>query len=170
MRIFILFLFFLFQNSLIAQPSARLEMDGSYTEVVDVELNADVLYQNTSEWIASNLTDPLDVIVADEKDKVIKLHGHFEPSGNGAQSNPGFFYTATFEFKNGRYRISFQLNKLYIGGQYANEWTFDTYYNPKKGVVRKLNEPKVDRITKIVNDLFLNHYKSLASNKTEDDW
>lgn len=166
----LLFITFLTVSSAKAQIDSNLDSNGEYQTVIDVQDSTNTLYQKTKKWILSTYVSPKEVIVSDEENNHIKLSGVQPESATDGQSNPGFNYTLTFEFKEGKYRLSFNINKLYITGQYSTTWTYDTYF--KNGELRKMNEAKVARIKEIVDDLLNSHYNFLTKQEesTNDDW
>lgn len=165
--IFIAFICVLISN---AQIDSKLDINGEYQTVVDVKDTTIDLYKKTKEWIISSYNNPKEVIVADEESKSIKISAIQQQTGSGSNSNPAFYYTLLFEFKDGKYRLTYNITKLYITGQYGATWTYDSYF--KKGEVRPMNEAKVERIKGLVDALLNSHYNFLnkKSKAATDDW
>lgn len=153
-----------------AQIDSKLESNGEYQTVVDVQDTTNALYKKTKQWILSTYTNPKEVIVSDDENNHVKIGAVQPETVSDGQSNPAFNYTLTFEFKEGKYRLSFNINKLYTTGQYSATWSYDSYF--KDGIVRKMNEAKVQRIKGIVDGLLNSHYSFLTKKveSTNNDW
>ena len=153
-----------------AQISSNLDSNGEYQTVIDVQDSTKTSYERTKQWILTTYVNPKEIIVSDDENHHIKISAIQPESTTNGQSNPGFNYTLMFEFKEGKYRLSFNINKLYISGQYSSTWTYDTYF--KGGELRKMNEAKVYRIKEIVDELLNSHYNFVMkqTESTNDDW
>ena len=155
-----------------AQIDVNLDINGEYQTVVEIEDSSSNLYKKTKEWIVSSYINPDEVTVADEKNQYIKIRGSQPESSTDGLANPSFHYTLNIEFKEGRYRITYNIIKLYTTGQYGSVWTYDNYYNKNKGVIRKMNEAKVERIKGVVDKLLNNHFDFVTKKEksVDDDW
>ena len=169
-HILITFLITFWSLCCLGQIDVVLDINGDYKTVVDLpDSNANV-YKATKAWIINRYVNPEEVIVADEKGELLKIRALRDESGSGTTSNPGFYYLITFEFKKGKYRVTFNITELFMTGQYAREWTYDVYFN--NGSVRKMNERKVYRIKYMIDYILNEHYEAVAKKDTssDDDW
>jgi len=166
----LLFIALLTMTSVKGQIDSNLDSKGEFQTVIDVQDSISTSYQRTKQWILSTYVNPKEIIVSDDENHHIKISAVQPESTTNGQSNPAFNYTLMFEFKEGKYRLSFNINKLYISGQYSTTWTYDTYF--KNGEVRKMNEAKVERIKGLVDVLLNSHYNFLMKQmeSTNDDW
>lgn len=164
---FVIILFILHYH-VFSQIKSNLDIFGEYSLVVNVDDTTIDLYAKTKNWIIETYINPERVIVADEENQLLKISGLHEESN----FTPAYYYTLTFEFKPARYRLTFRINRLYTTGQFATEWTYDTYFNKNTGEVRKMNEQKVERVLATVDRLLNNHYRFLHSEAvtSDDDW
>lgn len=161
----------LYANILFAQIDSNLDYNGYWQEVITYEDTTANVYENTMSWIVKSFINPEEVIVAKKEHEHIKIRAIQGESFVDGMAIPAYRYTLNLEFKEGRYRLTFEIIELFTTGQYASTWVYSEYFK-KDGILRKLNVQKVKRL-KWTIDNFLNqiHFSiSQGSEKKESGW
>lgn len=138
---FLILLTILFTTKAYAQVSAtEITPQGITSVVVDVpDKTAAEMYASVKDWIQQSYHNPMEVLKADIPDKMIRLDG-FAREVWSYKALVGFTYdvayTITLQFKDGKYRYTWQTRGFWYNGSKAI-YT-ESYFFKKNGAIRKV--------------------------------
>jgi len=102
-------------------PKFSLTKEGVFPIVVKVDsLASDQIYSRVIEWIQVTYKDPEKVLKADIKNKMIRINGYTKKGfyrlfSDGDKVFYSFDYSIEFNFKEGKYRMSFAPGEIRVG-------------------------------------------------------
>ena len=147
----------------------KLTPNGVEPIVISIDtITAAHAYQRAKEWVERSYVDPEKVLKADIKNDMIRIHGFNEFGGGGY----GFDYDMEVGFKDGRYRIIFNIGQMYVGDMQRTLFTYSTFYKTKDGSIRPAYQTAVQEMEKDMNEVnsMLYYYITGTAQKSNDDW
>ena len=120
----------LFLIPLITSSQSVNENKDGFTEVIEVELSKEEIYNKIKEWVAINYKSAQDVIQLDSKDKII-IKGNISYNYQGETKDAPLFdlrldNTMIFSIRDNKYKIDFTPTKAIRkqGGTTVNDWLY----------------------------------------------
>ncbi|MDG1930630.1 MAG: hypothetical protein P8I58_04835 [Flavobacteriaceae bacterium] len=153
-------------------PTIQYDNQGFSPVVFDVgELSEEKIYDNIYVWISKYYKNPDFVIKSNIPNKLIKINGYKENSHGynqmGFRVYNNMRYYITFDIKKGKYRFSFEIDKI------TNENNGEGYYPEdlfKRGQIRKnkIYRQMYSELLLSINDISNSLYNSFENKN--DDW
>ncbi|NQW37135.1 MAG: DUF4468 domain-containing protein [Flavobacteriales bacterium] len=171
-----LILIALLTSSVAFSQVPKLELTPKGIEPVIVNANmipASNIYAKTIEWIEANYDNPDDMIVANLENKELSLKV-IEPkvwvsNRIGTDNNYDMEYTLKIEFKDGRYKISYNLGNFEKNGTRLTT-TYKDLFKKFDGSVKYNYDGAVSGIEEKLNEKTTSLYNHIMGIDNGEDW
>lgn len=136
--------------------------------------SANELYLKTKEWIQKSYKSPNEVLKADLENNLVRIEGYcsdcYQQKALGITNVFGCLYTLEIEFKEGRYRYTYNVTKQYNQGKIVF-YTWRDYFK-KTGELKNAYKSSFDGMNASAN-LIYNSLLDYLTGKTDlkkNDW
>ncbi len=146
---------------------AIITLDSTYTSTI--------IYKRIKEWIQTYYKNPAEVLKADMENKNIRIDGYNENGmmhkSLGVNTPIGIEYSLDIDIKDGRYRLTFSINRMVCG--YSDcLYTTASFFKKDGSINEKWYGTDVLTINNSMNQVSLSLYKYIIgeTTKKKSDW
>ena len=155
-------------------PKLELTPNGVEPAVINVAvMPASAIYAKTINWLENNFDNPDDVMVANIENKEISIKAVepkvWTPNRIGQDTNYDMAYTLKIEFKEGRYRISYELGNFEVDGKKLST-TYKDLFKKFDGSIKYNLEGAVVGIENKLNNKTESLYNFIMGIDNGEDW
>lgn len=156
-------------------PKVEISPNGIEPVVVDVpDKTAAEMYQSVKYWIQENYKNPSEVLKGDIPNELIRFDGYSKDIWSYKALGMGYTYdvayTITLDFKDGKYRYTWQTREFWSGNTRAL-YTEASFFK-KNGDIRKVYADSKIQYEDYINLVNLSIYEYIQGNTVvkNDDW
>jgi len=155
-------------------PKLELTPNGVEPAVINVAvMPASAIYAKTINWLENNFDNPDDVMVANIENKSISLKAVepkvWTPNRIGQNTNYDMAYTLKIEFKDGRYRVSYELGNFEVEGKKLTT-SYKDLFKKFDGSIKYGLDGAVVGIENKLNDKTESLYNFIMGIDNGEDW
>jgi hypothetical protein len=174
MRKLFLLMFFVFGISF-GQETLNLTKKGFEPIIVSVDdMNAELIYSKTKEWIQTYYKNPNEVLKADIKNNMIRIDGFnvggYKMRNLGIVFPYDYSYSIEIQFKDGRYRYEYIVGQLWSDGKKCF-YSYSDFFK-KDGTNKSVYQLANETMTASVNENYLSLFDYITgkTQKQKSEW
>jgi len=155
-------------------PKLELTRNGVEPAVINVDIiTASDIYARTLRWLEDNFDNPDNVIVANLENKELSIKAVepkvWTPTRIGEDTDYGIEYTLKIEFRDGRYKVTYNLGNFEKDGKKLST-TYKDLFKKFDGSVKHNYDAAVAGIESKLNKKTESLYNYIMGNDNGEDW
>lgn len=136
--------------------------------IIETGLDSITMYENTIRYLKKNYTDFEAVERSSQENEFIRFTGFKTDFSQSMGYSMGLRHTALIEFKNNKYRFSFEKIEMEYNGTFS-DFKLNEYFKSNgdiKGPYKKL----VRNLFISLNEVVKNHESSILTSDSDEEW